>query len=376
VVLAAVTVPVLTVLLVLASRADGVVVADGRVALVVALGTVQALLLCLRRVRPLLCLTLVTAAQAVSTAAVPPELAIRGVAPVVMGYTVGCLLAPRPAFTVLAAAVSAETVAVAAAYAAAGTATVLPAASQALSAAVSLFGAALVGSYVTTRRRYVVLVRERAAEAVRAQRSRVDAAVSAERGRMARELHDIAAHHLSAMVVQAAAVERLVDRDPAAAKAATAWIRGQGRRTLDDLRLLVGVLRDPEASVDDTAGPVPGLGVLEDLVRTARELGDEVRFDCTGTPWAVPPAADVTLYRIAQEALSNARQHAPGAVVLVELSYRAERVVLGVRNDPPGPGVRARSGPPGAGLVGMRERAQLVGAGLEVGPTADGGWQV
>ena len=125
-----------------------------------------------------------------------------------------------------------------------------------------------------------MLLAERAADAISAQQASVQAALVAERTRMARELHDVAAHHLSGMVVQAAAVERLVERDPAAAKAGAAWIRTQGRKTLDNLRLTVGVLRetpDPtggEASAERT--PTPGLVELDDLVRTAREIGMSV----------------------------------------------------------------------------------------------------
>jgi signal transduction histidine kinase len=185
-------------------------------------------------------------------------------------------------------------------------------------------------------------------------------------------------------VVQAAAVERLIDRDPAAAKAGVVWIRTQGKETLDNLRLVVGVLRGSRAGdADDAAdraesnAPVPGLAVLDDLVRTARDLGTPVELVREGTPREIPPIADVALYRVVQESLSNARQHAPGAPVRVVLRHLAREVSLEVANAPATqrrePAARTSSG---VGLVGMRERAQLIGAEFAAGPTAAGGWCV
>ncbi|MCG5441369.1 hypothetical protein NIE79_001491 [Micromonospora sp. NIE79] len=179
------------------------------------------------------------------------------------------------------------------------------------------------------------------------------------------------------MVVQAAAVERLIDRDPAAAKAGVAWIRSQGKETLDNLRLVVGVLRGrPGHEGGDGAAPVPGLGMLDDLVRTAGNLAGPVDFVREGEQREVPPIADVALYRIAQESLSNARQHAPGAAARVVLRFEPRSVSLEVVNEPVAPRrvPAARTG--GVGLVGMRERAQLIGATFTAGPTEGGGWSV
>ncbi|MGH3589256.1 MAG: sensor histidine kinase, partial [Pseudonocardia sp.] len=255
----------------------------------------------------------------------------------------------------------------------------LPAAGVLVSGAAAYLGAAFVGSYVATRRRYVELVRAQAEEAIRAQQATVAAAIGAERSRMARELHDVAAHHLSGMVVQAAAVERLIDRDPAAAKAGVAWIRTQGKETLDNLRLVVGVLRGRSAGGDpaENNAPVPGLSTLDELVQTARGLDTVVELITEGTPREVAPIADVALYRMAQESLSNARQHAPGAPVRVVLRYSPREVGLEVTNTPAEdhPERSARTGG-GVGLVGMRERAQLIGAQFTAGPTAAGGWCV
>ncbi|MFI7024054.1 sensor histidine kinase [Micromonospora sp. NPDC049900] len=340
---------------------------------------VQAMLLCLRRVRPLLCLALVVALQLVIVGLSLPELSIRGIAPFVAAYTVGTLRPVRTALLIAGAATLAETAgAVVTTAVAAASDLLLTTIGSLTASALTYLGAAFVGGYVATYRRYVELVRLRADEAVRAQQAGVQAAIGAERSRMARELHDVAAHHLSGMVVQAAAVERLIDRDPAAARAGVAWIRAQGKQTLDNLRLVVGVLRGRTgADAGDGTVPVPGLAVLDDLVRTAGDLGGPVEFLREGQPREVPPIADVALYRVAQESLSNARQHAPGAPVRVALRYLDRRVTLEVRNDPPTrrpePATRATGG---VGLVGMRERAQLIGAEFTAAPTADGGWAV
>jgi signal transduction histidine kinase len=205
---------------------------------------------------------------------------------------------------------------------------------------------------------------------------------------MARELHDIAAHHLSGMVVQTAVVERLIDRDPRAAKEAAAWIRAQGKETLHNLRLVVGALREPEAGagadpdvLEDGGAPVPGLAVLDRLVRTARELGTPVDLVQEGVRQELPPIADVTFYRVAQEALSNAREHAPGAPARVLLRYCKSEVSLDVENEASPTPDHAGAGPSpdghrGFGLAGMRERAQMIGATFDAGPAPSGGWRV
>ncbi|MFF3868267.1 sensor histidine kinase [Micromonospora sp. NPDC001898] len=379
------TFAMLTTFLRFAAPVEGLSVDPARARVLVAVACVQALVLCLRRVRPRLCLGLVVALQVVVTAVVPSEATVRGVAPLVAAYTVGALFPARTALLLAGAAVVAEASGVIAVTAGVAPDILVAALGHLASGALSYLGAAFVGSYVATHRRYLELVRVRADDALRAHRDKVRAAIGAERARMARELHDVAAHHLSGMVVQAAAVERLIDRDPAAAKAGVVWIRGQGKETLDNLRLVVGVLRGrsvngggaDSAGHDDDNAPVPGLVSLDDLVRTARDLGTSVEFVGEGPRREVSPIADVALYRMVQECLSNARQHAPGAPVRVELHFLPREVALRVSNEPatraPEPGERTGGG---VGLVGMRERAQLIGAQFAAGPTPTGGWSV
>ncbi|MEV4118837.1 histidine kinase [Micromonospora sp. NPDC049645] len=365
------TFALLTVLLFFVAPEDGLSFDPTRAWLLVALCCVQAMALCLRRVRPLLCLGVIVALQLPVIGVGLPEATIRGIAPFVAAYTVGSLLPVRRALLTVGAVVLVESLGAVVLV----TPDVLTAVAYVSASALTYAAATFVGGYVATYRRYVELVRVRADEAIREQRTKVQAAIGAERSRMARELHDVAAHHLSGMVVQAAAVERLIDRDPAAARAGVAWIRSQGKETLDNLRLVVGVLRGRPGHEDDDA-PVPGLGMLDDLVRTAGDLAGPVEFVRVGAQREVSPIADVALYRIAQESLSNARQHAPGAPARVVLRFDPRSVSLEVVNEPPGPrGVpTARTG--GVGLVGMRERAQLIGATFTAGPTAAGGWAV
>lgn len=372
VVLALVTLVFYGTLLPLAATDGEVVLTAPQVGTVTAIGCAQALLLCVRRLRPRLCLAAATACQLL-VVAVAPDLSANGFALLVAFYTVGTLMSVR--FTAIAAAVSALAVGAAAAAALGaqgGDAAMVF--SHLSSSALSYTAAGFVGVYVASRRGHLALVRERAEEAIRAQRERARAAVAAERTRIARELHDVAAHHLSGMVVQAAAVERLIDRDAAAARSGAAWIRSQGKATLENLRQVVGLLRDSDGAGEDGNAPVPGLPAVEALVAEARGLGADVAFAREGGPVRLPPIADVAVYRIAQQALTNARQHAPGAPVRVRLSCGERQVELEVANGPAK--AAAPSGRTGTGLIGMRERADLVGAAFAAGPSADGGWAV
>ncbi|GIG40796.1 sensor histidine kinase [Cellulomonas phragmiteti] len=339
---------------------------------------VQALAIAIRRVHLPTAVGVTVGAQ-VALVALAPELSVRSLAAFVVGATLGTTLPAGRAlrWAVATAAVEATASAVVVVAHGGGTETLLQ---HTVSSPIVWVPAALVGSYLATRRDHLRMVQERAAQLERERDARIRSAVADERARLARELHDVAAHHLSGMVVQAAAVERLVGRDPAAARAGAVWLRDQGRETLDNLRQVVGLLRGDD--VTDGRAPVPGLAALPDLVRGARELGDTVELAQVGAPddgdhLTLPPLADVSVYRVAQQALTNARQHAPGAPVQVRVERAPGVVVLDVVNGAPARAVRAARGERGgAGLAVMRERAALVGGTLAAGPTSDGGWQV
>ncbi|GAB3164342.1 sensor histidine kinase [Myceligenerans halotolerans] len=336
------------------------------------LSCAQAPFLALRRSLPMATLLAVAACQ-VALVAVAPEVMSHGIALLVAAYTVGSRTSTTTTLAVLVPAVLAQTaMVVVAAWGRPDLAALVV--SQTGSALMAYGGAAFVGSYVATRRRERELERRSAQAQIAAQRERAETAVAAERGRIARELHDVAAHHLSGMIVQASAVDRLIGRDDDAARSGAAWIRSQGKATLENLRQVVGLLRD-DAGVDGNA-PVPGLGALPALVEEARRAGTDVVLERTGEALRLPPITDISCYRIAQQALTNVRQHAPGAAARVRLAYGPRAVELEVVNGPAARSPAELAGGGGSGLIGMRERAGLIGADLAAGPAADGGWRV
>ena len=364
-----------------------------RRALFIVLSVAQALALGLRRARPPVCLLLVTGLQVLVTATVASEATVRGLPVLIAFYTAGAWLSVRLllrwgglallleiACTPLAELALRSVLPPVRSDAAGADGLSVSAWSLGAASIVVLYGAAAAaGVTVATRRKNVALLEARAAAIEAGREADTRRAVEAERLRMARELHDVAAHHLTGLLVQASAAERLVMRDSDAARVAIREVREQGKQALDNLRTVVGVLRHD----DGTAGspelaPVPGLGLLPDLVDAARGLGDQVVLTVAGTAYPLAPVADVTAYRVAQEALSNARQHAPGQTVEVVLAYTDDAVRLSVVN--PTPSV-PRTAPPttgraGFGLAGMHERAALVGATLEAGPVRGPAWNV
>lgn len=241
---------------------------------------------------------------------------------------------------------------------------------------------------VVRARRDVRAAQRRELDALARERDAlVQAAVAEERTAIARELHDIAAHHMSGIAVMASAIERQIDPSPDEAKAGIRQVRDQSRVVLQDLRRLVGLMRDDEdagTSVQSLAA-VPELVALADRgdgrvvlhVRRREDGGGTGRTGSTaGLGAGIGPLAQLTAYRMVQEALANAARHAPGAACTVELDDSGEdAVVLLVRNVASAQAAHVVDGG-GHGLRGMRERAELVGADLRFGPTVDGGWEV
>lgn len=220
--------------------------------------------------------------------------------------------------------------------------------------------------------------REREALALAGElEARTEAALAAERTAIARELHDIAAHHLSGIALMSSAITQQIDTDPAAAKAGLADVRAQTRTLLDELRGLVALLRQD----GDASTAVETLAGLETLVPAAAERGLDVHLSVPqGASIArlahgIGPLSQFAAYRTVQEALANAARHAPGGRCAVELRDAGEALEVVVTN---GPGTRGAgtevSG--GFGLKGMEERAALTRSTLTYGPTADGGWEV
>ncbi|TCK64557.1 histidine kinase [Curtobacterium sp. PhB136] len=243
--------------------------------------------------------------------------------------------------------------------------------------AVGAVGFPLLVALLVRSRREVRAARNAEASAVGRERDAlVDAAVSRERAAMARELHDIAAHHLSGIALMSAVIDRQIDTEPERAHEGVRQVREQSTAVLDDLRRLVGLLRDDtpaEQAVETVAG-------ILDLVERARYRSD-VRIDVLpgARPLAdgVGPLAQLAAYRTVQEALANAAMHAPSAPCTVVVDDRdPSRVVIRVENARAVVPAVGSSPSGGNGLRGMRERADLVGASLQTGPTATGGWLV
>jgi signal transduction histidine kinase len=212
--------------------------------------------------------------------------------------------------------------------------------------------------------RAVLLEREQAAEARRA--------VAEERTRIARELHDVVAHRVSLMTVQAGAAKTIAADDPERASQAMHAVETAGRQALDELRHLLGVLR-PEAD-GDALGPQPGLAEVPRLVDQFRAAGLEVSLTMNGAQTELPARVDLSAYRIVQEALTNALKHAgPGARTEVRLHTDRRGVDIEVLDDGRGGTILAGSG---HGIVGMRERALLLGGRLDASPRPGGGFHV
>lgn len=213
-----------------------------------------------------------------------------------------------------------------------------------------------------------------------AERERTAAqAVTLERVRIARELHDVVAHHVSLMGVQAGAARRVVDRDPAQATASLTVVEDSARTAVEELRRMLGTLREDDrgASATDTAPSTAGLGRMPELVDAVRSSGRDAGFVVVGDERSVPPTVGAVAFRIAQEAVTNVVKHAgPTARADLRLRYLDDGIEVEVADDGHGAGAVRDAGGSGLGHVGMRERVAAVGGRIEIGPRARGGYLV
>jgi signal transduction histidine kinase len=196
------------------------------------------------------------------------------------------------------------------------------------------------------------------------------AAVMVERGRIARELHDVVAHNVSMMVVQAGAAARVLDGEQPDVRNALDVIAAAGRETVDEMRTLLGVLRSDDGPA--ALKPQPGLADLEHLAGTVREAGLPVTLRIEGAPRSLPPALDLSAFRIVQEALTNTLKHAGPVQALVTVRFQDGALELEIADNGRGPSGRST----GHGLVGMRERAAMFGGELEAARASEGGFIV
>ena len=229
----------------------------------------------------------------------------------------------------------------------------------------------LVGHAVRAQRRQVAALRERAVRLERERDAMTRAAVAEERARIARELHDVVAHGVSVMVVQAEAARRVLRRRPDQAEEALRTVSSAGSEALTELQHLLGVLAGDESRSE--LEPAPGLGDLGALLERVRSAGLLVEFHLDGDVRPLPRGLDLTAYRIVQESLTNVLKHAGTARAEVRLRYADGDLDIEV-TDAGRPPARAAGG--GRGLVGMRERVAAYGGELVTGPRAGGGYAV
>ena len=250
------------------------------------------------------------------------------------------------------------------------------------------FGAAwVIGDSVAARRRYLAGLAEQAERerATEAERARQD--IREERVRIARELHDVVAHTLTVITVQAGVGRRLMDKHPEEAGNALTSIEAIGRTAQEELRVVLGLLRDEPAQAASLA-PAPRLADLKDLVETVRDSGTSVELRMPETDRELSPSLELSIYRVVQEALTNVVKHAPGAAASVNVAVTETEVQVEIANErglrtpavgsgDSSPGPVPRAGPvPGHGIVGMRERVGAFGGWLAAGPWRDGGFRV
>jgi signal transduction histidine kinase len=232
---------------------------------------------------------------------------------------------------------------------------------------VFLVAAWLLGDSVGSRRAYIREIEEKAERLERERLTEARRAAAEEQARIARELHDVVAHALSVIVVQAGAADDVFDVDPRRAREPIRAIDGAARAALADLRRVLGVLKE-----ETDYAPQPGIRRLDELVGHVRGTGLEVALEIVGRPRALPAAVDLSAYRIVQEALTNVLKHADARHARVRVRY-GDRLVVEVSDDGQG---TVNGSAPGNGLIGMRERTALLGGTIEAGAAAGGGYRV
>jgi signal transduction histidine kinase len=230
----------------------------------------------------------------------------------------------------------------------------------------------LVGQALRRERQRTATMHELATQLEAEREARARDAVAAERGRIARELHDIVAHAISVIAVQADAASKLLRHDPARAQEPLDVVQETARGALVEMRQLVGLLRDSDSPVAPLE-PQPGVAELEQLVEGARKSGIPVQLETAGATRPLPPSVDLAVYRIVQEALTNVRKHAGAARAHVQITYEPDVLTIDVSDN-------GRGGEPngngGHGLVGIGERVNLLGGRIETGRRAEGGFAI
>jgi signal transduction histidine kinase len=234
-----------------------------------------------------------------------------------------------------------------------------------------VLGPVAVGRFVRHQREQSARLRELTLHLERERERSAGLAVAEERARIARELHDVVAHGISVVAIQADAAEAALDSDPELARGPIGEIKRTARESLGEMRGLLGVLREADEGAERS--PLPGLEQLPDLLERSRAGGLDVELRVEGDAQPLPQGVDLAAYRILQESLTNVRKHAGAAPTVVDLDWREDALELRVRDH----GIAANGdGQAGHGLIGMRERARAHGGSFSSGPAVDGGYEV
>ncbi|GAB2465400.1 sensor histidine kinase [Jatrophihabitans fulvus] len=231
------------------------------------------------------------------------------------------------------------------------------------------------GLYIHTRRALLLELQERAVRLEHERDQQGELAAAAERARIAREMHDVVAHHLTVMVALADGAAAQATRTPQQAERAMRTVSATGRQALTDTRRLLGVLREAAvAGAEPVRSPLPGLAELDDLVTGVRAAGLPVRYEVEGERPELDTGTQLAVFRLVQEALTNTMKHAgTGASACVRLGFRPDEIRVDVSDDGRGTGAPSAGG---RGLSGMRERMAAVGGRVTSGPGPAGGWHV
>ncbi|MGO9321276.1 MAG: sensor histidine kinase [Solirubrobacteraceae bacterium] len=239
--------------------------------------------------------------------------------------------------------------------------------------------ALFLGWALSSRRAYIAEIEARAAEAERTREEEARRQVDAERLRIARELHDVLAHGIATISVQAGVAAHVLHEHPEHAEEALRTIKATSKEALRELRGILGVLR--EADETEPREPTPGLSQIDRLIDATSQAGVPTRVRISGDRRPLPATVDLAAYRIVQESLTNVLRHAAGASALVAIRYADQEMTISVEDDGRAPirGTRATNGhqrAPGHGILGMRERVHALGGELDAGPREDGGFRV
>ncbi|MBT2484688.1 MULTISPECIES: sensor histidine kinase [unclassified Microbacterium] len=341
----------------------------------------QALILLLRRRSPVGVFAGVVLVDLVILASAAGELGVGSLAVMIASYSVARHTSRRTAWTALGAGAVATTVIGGGALLLESGAPLLVIVFTAVARIAFLYAIpAVVAEYFRGRERLAAALKDQARMAENERRDRAELEVRAERTALARELHDIAGHHLSGIIVSAQAAAALTMSDPERARTMMQTVQDDARITLTDLRRTVGLLRsdDDDRGPAERPRPVPSIAALPALIDAARDRGQRVSYELTGETRGLGPLGETSAYRMVQESLANAARHAPGAECHVRVAFGPDAVELTVSNEAAPLATRPAGAEVGSGdgygLAGMTERAELIGAQLTTGPTAGGGW--